>query len=46
MARPAVEEEWIPLGVKYGCLVNTFPRITENLYVNFIAQNTLFSTFV
>ncbi len=27
--------------MKNGCLANTWPRITENLCVNFVAKNAL-----
>jgi len=37
----AVEAEGITLGAKYGCLVNTWPWITEHLSDNFIARNAL-----
>ena len=37
----AVEAEGIPLGAKYGCLVNTWPWITEHLSDTFVARNAL-----
>ena len=37
----AVEAEGIPLGAKYGCLVNTWPWITEHLSDSFVARNAL-----
>ena len=37
----AVEAEGIPLGAKYGCLVNTWPWITEYLSDTFVARNAL-----
>ena len=39
----AVEAEGIPLGAKYGCLVNTWPWITEYLSDTFVARNALFT---
>ena len=37
----AVEAEGITLGAKYGCLVNTWPWITEHLSDSFVARNAL-----